>query len=80
MRIEMQEELTHVGAMNNMWRIWALLIRAKKNHDWMLSIVCVWSVGAKPSDRSCSYNDNPATLQKTDWRAPEQMLEIMVSY
>lgn len=59
MRIEMQEELTHVGAMNNVWRIWALIIRAKKNHAWMLSIVCAWSVDTKPSDQSCNQNDNP---------------------
>lgn len=54
MRIEMQEELTHVGAMNNVWRIWALIIRVKKNHAWMLSIVCAWSVDTKPSDQSCN--------------------------
>lgn len=58
MRIKMQEELTHVGAMNNVPRIWTLIIRTKKNHNWMLSIVCAWSVDAKSSDQSCRYNDN----------------------
>lgn len=58
MRIKMYEELTHVGVINNAWRIWTLIIRAKKNHNWMLSIVCAWSVDAKSFDQSCRYNDN----------------------
>lgn len=57
----------HVRARNNVWRIWALVLRAEKNHSWMLSIVRERRVDAKYPDQSCHYHENTGYPVENRW-------------